>query len=803
MMMTLDISFSAKKLFFCIAVCLAMVLVSACSSKEDRKKNYFDRGMELYEQGNYSKASLEFRNVLQIDPKDADAYYMFGLLEEKEENWRKAFSLFFRATELNPKHLDAQVHLGTIYVLAGEIDKALQSADAALAIKADHAEALVLKGFALAKSGKNDEAISEALNAIESDPGNVEAASLLSALYADQGDLDRAIQIAEDSLAQHTDRVASYLLLARLYAKASKDEDVVRVLTDLIQSNPNELQHRLHLASYYKEKGNNDLSEGVIRQAVDDLPDSVDAKIALIAFLKSSGDKASAESLLQQYAAQYPERYAFKLELARHYISAKNSEEAINVLSDVIDHAGLKKEGLTARTLKASLLAREGASDQANKLIEEVLEADPKFKDALLVRAGIALISDDSDKGIADLRTLLKEDPSYVKAHRLKARAHLKRGEVGLARQSLEDAISLRPQEATTNFELVQLLIQIGEIEDAVVVLQKMRKFAPKELAVLRGLGIVNLKLKNWDELLDVAKTLQKEYKDEALGYYYEGIVLQNKKQLDESIPVLVHALELKPDAIDVLVALSKSFLNLDRSDDALAQIEKVLELNPDHYHALNLMGEIYLSNKQLKEAESALNRSLSIKDDWSVPYMNLVKIKLVEGKQSDAVDLMKKGFEKSHDPVLGIELANTQDNLGQIEEAIQTYQRILAKQPNHMLASNNLAMILLRGEPDQEKLDQALELVEQFSASENPIVLDTVGWAHIRRGETDKAISVLRRAHRKNTGLPEIDYHLALAYQKIGDIQAAKNHIDAALASGKSFEGLNEAKILKEKLAE
>ncbi|MCG8582633.1 MAG: tetratricopeptide repeat protein [Bacteroidales bacterium] len=797
----MDSSYKLDKLLFSMLVCFVLVVGTACSSKEDRKQSYFDRGMELYDQGNYTKARLEFKNVLQIDPKDADAYYMFGLLEEKEENWRKAFSLFFRAVELNPEHQDAQVHLGTIYVLAGETEKALEAAEAVLRITPDHAEALVLRGFAQAKSGKNDAAIEDVLNAITSDPGNVEAASLLSALYADRGELDRAIKIAQDSLAQHGDRVASYLLLARLHAKANDDKAVVQVLSDLIQSNSNELQHRLHLVSYYNEQGSNDKAESVLRQAVNDLPDSVEAKLALVSYLKTNKDMAGADALLKEYVVQNPNSQTYKLELAKHHISLNRKDEAIAVLSDVINQAELTSDGLMARTLKASILVKEGSIEQAGQLVKEVLEEDPKYKDALLVRAGIALVSEDPDRGIADLRTLLREDPGHVKAHRLKARSHLKKGEVELARQSLEDAVKVQPQEIATNFELVQLLIQTGELDDAKVVLQKMRKFAPKEISVLRGLGIVYLKQQNWDELLKIAKTIQSEYESEPLGYYYQGLVDQNKGRLEQSVESLTHSLELKPGAIDVLVALAKSHFGLQQVDEALKQVNQAVVADPKHYLAHNLIGEIHLSQKNFKEADKAFERSLSINDKWPVPYRNLVKVKLMEGKQSDAVAMLRRGFQNTLDPALGIELANAQDKLGQVAESILIYQQILDKYPENILAANNLAMILLRGEPDQAKQDQALKLVEGFSTSENPIVLDTLGWTHYKRGEMDKAISVLRRALRKSSDIPEIDYHLALAYQKIGDMEAAKTHLDAALSSGKPFEGISDAKSLQAKL--
>ncbi|MCG7899175.1 MAG: tetratricopeptide repeat protein, partial [Candidatus Thiodiazotropha weberae] len=767
----------------------------------DRKQAYFDRGMELFDQGNYTKARLEFKNVLQIDPKDADGYYMFGLLEEKEENWRKAFSLFFRAVELNPEHQDAQVHLGTIYVLAGETIKALEAAEVVLRITPNHSEALVLRGFALAKSGENDAAIEDVLSAISSDPGNVEAASLLSALYADRGELDRAIKIAKDSLEEHKDRVASYLLLARLYAKANDEDSVIQVLTDLIQSNPNELQHRLHLVSYFKEKGNSELAEGVLRQAVTDLPDSSEAKLALVSYLKSNKNSAAAESLLSDYVAQNPKNNTFKLELAKHHIGLNRKDEAIKVLSDVINQAVLAEDGLTARTLKASILVKEGSIKQAGQLVEEVLEEDPKYKDALLVRAGIALVSDDPDRGIADLRTLLREDPGHVKAHRLKARSHLKKGEIELARQSLENAVKAQPQETATNFELVQLLIQIGEFDDAKVVLQKMRRFAPKEISVLRGLGIVYLKQKNWGELQKIADTLQSEYEAEPLGYYYQGLVEESNGRLEQSVESLTRSLELKPGAIDVLVALAKSYFGLKQVDEALNQVNQAVNTDPKHYLAYNLLGEIHLSQNRLVEADEAFERSLSINEKWPVPYRNLVKVRLMEGKQADAIAMLRRGFQNSQDPALGIELANTQDKLGQVDESKRIYQQILDKYPENMLAANNLAMILLRGEPDQVKQDQALKLVEGFSTSENPIVLDTLGWTHYKRGEMDKAISVLRRALRKNSKIPEIDYHLALAYEQIGDMDAAKTHLDAALASGKPFEGITEAKSLQARL--
>lgn len=797
MKMNLDNQFSINKLLSLIIISLLLLLGTACADKTESKQKYFDRGMELFEQGNFTKARLEFKNVLQIDPKDANAYYMFGQIEEKEENWPKAYALFLRATELDPRHVDAQVHLGTIFALAGETEKALAAADAALEVKPNDAAAMVLKGFVKAKMGEKDAAINDVLAVIESDPSNVEASSLLAALYADQGEMERAIRIAKESLAKHTDRAASYLLLARLHAQAESHEEVVKVLSDLISNKPNDLQNRLHLATYFQKQGDNARAVEVLQQAITDLPQNMDAKLALIYLLKNQGEADRAEALLEQYVSETPEHTGLKLELARHYLAVGRDDEANNTLSQVIDLAGASEDGLAAKSMKASTLIKKQSIAEAGALLDEVLAADPKFKDALMIRAGLALMSDDADKGIADLRTLLREDPSYVKAHRLKARAHLKKGEIQLARESLEDAIKVQPEEAAANFELVQLLINTREFDDAIEVLQKMRRFAPGNVKVLQALALVHEKLAHWDEVEGVAQVLVTKHPENPLGYYFRGVSRLNRDMADRSLTDFEKVLEYKPDSIEALVGLAKGYFAMKKPDDALQRIEQVVKANPEHFAALNLKGEVHLSQKQWDLAEAAFNSARELSSQWPVPYRNLVKLNILKGSKDEVVGILEEGFDKTADSMLGIDLANNYSLAGRAQDAVEIYEEILKKHPKHLLASNNLAMLMLNDGANQGELDKALELVEGFELSENPIILDTLGWVHVKRGEIDKALPILQRAARKGSGLPDIDYHLGFAYFQQGRMEDAKRHINTALGSKKQFEGIEEAKAL------
>ena len=55
-----------------LVLMLAASLLIACGGKEERKAKYLERGKAYFEEQNFDKARVEFKNVLQIDPKTAE-----------------------------------------------------------------------------------------------------------------------------------------------------------------------------------------------------------------------------------------------------------------------------------------------------------------------------------------------------------------------------------------------------------------------------------------------------------------------------------------------------------------------------------------------------------------------------------------------------------------------------------------------------------------------------------------------------------------------------------------------------------
>ena len=85
---------------------LFLLTMSACSgSKEEAANRYLNSGIELFDQGELSKASVELRNALQIDPKLAEAYYYLALISEKNQNWKALFRNLSKVEQLDDNHI--------------------------------------------------------------------------------------------------------------------------------------------------------------------------------------------------------------------------------------------------------------------------------------------------------------------------------------------------------------------------------------------------------------------------------------------------------------------------------------------------------------------------------------------------------------------------------------------------------------------------------------------------------------------------------------------------------------------------
>ena len=56
-----------------IGLCLALTACTA--TPEEKKAKHMERGNKYFDQGKFNEAAIEYKNVIQADPKDAVAHH--------------------------------------------------------------------------------------------------------------------------------------------------------------------------------------------------------------------------------------------------------------------------------------------------------------------------------------------------------------------------------------------------------------------------------------------------------------------------------------------------------------------------------------------------------------------------------------------------------------------------------------------------------------------------------------------------------------------------------------------------------
>jgi predicted Zn-dependent protease len=180
----------------------------------------------------------------------------------------------------------------------------------------------------------------------------------------------------------------------------------------------------------------------------------------------------------------------------------------------------------------------------------------------------------------------------------------------------------------------------------------------------------------------------------------------------------------------------------------------------------------------------------------------HLIKISEVlkqTGKEGEAqARLAKYQAANPKDQMVGMLVADSYLAKRQYKQAIGSLESIIKVNPSNVAALNNLAWAY-----QQEKDARALPTAEQAYklAGQNPAILDTLGWILVEKGDTARGLDLLRKASAAAPDAQEVRYHLAAALAKSGDKAGARKELEKALASGKPFAAMDDAKSLMQQL--
>jgi tetratricopeptide (TPR) repeat protein len=428
----------------------AMLLLAACDSPEEREAAYLKSGKELYESGELSKAAIEFRNALKINPTGVEAKYFTALIFEKKGNVPRAISAFQDVALQDPNNREVQLKLGQYALMNADAVQASDRADKLIALDSNKPDGHTMKAAALLMMNKLPEAETEANTALTLKPHDEDATIVLASQRARQKKFEQAEAIVEEALQANPTSVPLLGFKLKLLADQNRKTEVEQVLRQLIEFDPTNPGHVVLLANELTAAGRLPEAREEFRRAIAANKDSQILLAAYADFLEKHVGTDEAIDEAKQLAGY---KATPSIPSCWHgFISRPTSWTEADAFKQLVEEFERSSDKLDAQVELARITMLRGDEQGALDQLATILKADSKNQSALTLRAGIRLKQGKFDESIADARAILSDAPTSTAALAILAKAYTATNEHELAigalrnRRGRADNVEVRKQ---------------------------------------------------------------------------------------------------------------------------------------------------------------------------------------------------------------------------------------------------------------------------------------------------------------------------------------------------------------------
>lgn len=379
-------------------------------------------------------ALADYDALLEIDPRNAEAYQRRGDIHLKKGNREKAKTDFQEALKLDPKNDAAKKALVTLapqsasdYVAlareqanADNFGEAVRSYTEAIRLDGRSAEAYTGRGSAYMNQNAQEPALADYTKAIELDSRALNAYNGRAGLYASRGDRERAVAdysrtIELASAGEKFENILALTGRADIYREQGKaalaladyDKGVAVAATDSMYNyilGPDVLlgRSRLHLAAGKREAARADLQAAL---KLNPKHEVVKAELA-----KLEPQPAAPQSAAAPQAAPAPQTAEEWLKFAMRQARQNDADGAIVSLTKCLD---LKADMLPCLVFRGNARAVKGQYDSASADYARAIALDPNHPAAYAGRGIMFAKQGKRDEAIRDLRTALRLKPDF------------------------------------------------------------------------------------------------------------------------------------------------------------------------------------------------------------------------------------------------------------------------------------------------------------------------------------------------------------------------------------------------------
>jgi len=659
------------------------------------------------DRGDRQAAVIELKNALQLAPDNAVVRYELGKLYLASQEYASAEKELTRARDGGHRADDLPTLLASALIGLRQPKRVLdeipvpEGAGPELA-----APLLALRARAQQMLGDVGAAEQSLAQADALRPDHPETLITRAQIEVMAGRQDQALGLLDRAIAADGKRAELWMMKADLLRLSKQREQALAAYRKVFDLDPGNVPGRIAVSLLHLETNDLDRAEAELAQVAKQAPEHPMARYlgAIIDFRRDRPNEAKAK--LQQVLKLAPDLLPAHLLAGAVEFSLGNLESAIahlgRVLERVPDHA-------YARKLMAAAMVGSGRLDEAQRLI-----------------AGL--------RGENDLLTAS-----------LQGDIALRRGDYAAARQHLEQASALAPDNPALLVELARSRMGSGDTAGAIEALNRAAELDTTTGRPDAILVQTHLRAGRNTDAMAAAERLIRERPQDPLGYHLVGLVRQATRDIAGARASYAEA--LKRDATYLPAATELARLDLKANDPKAARgrFESVLAKDPKNSRALIALAGMAATQKDEKAYVDLLARAKQANPKDPAPY-ELLALYWLERKDPAKAQLeAKAGLDASGhvrlydamgtaqlmqndrngalvsfqqwtkaapaDPRAHYKLALVQRMLGDTQAALQSLDRALAITPNAADVQSAKAVALAAAGRPEEGLRLARSL--------------------------------------------------------------------------------------------
>lgn len=776
-----------RRLLLSTAMALTLGLTLAgCKTSAEKADEYYQSGLELLEQGDVDRAMVQFRNVFDVEGTHYEARKALAETLVAQDRGGDAYGQYLRLAEQYPDDLDTRVALARMAFRAKNWDEFLRHATRAVELSPDSPEVQALDLARRYQEAREDDEqltaiATEAAELSKSRPDDVVLLDILLDRAGREDDMTKAKPLIDALIELQPDNPVRY---RQRLAYLVQQQDMAAIEAHLLQTIevfPEDDQAKADLLRFYMSQGQPEKAEGYLRDLAEDAPaDNPTPRADLIRFVEVQRGIDAAIEEIDTALEQGGDPMVFRVLRAGFTFQQGNAEAAITELREVLDGAEASEQTARIKVQLARMLLQTGNEAEARTLTDEVLAQNPSEPGALKLRAAWDIDADDTDAAITALRNALDQNPEDAEALSLMGSAYERAGEADLARDFLSQAAKASGNATLPSLRIAEMLFSEGRYRPAEDALLPALEQNSQNVQLLGLLGQVYLAMPDLPRAEGVIARLRDIADPQAvtMAEQLELARLNSQQGQDAALDYLQNLAQAEDAGLGPKLALIRANLSAGETEAALNLAQELAGEEPDNQQVLMVLAMTRAATGDTDGAIAGLSAILDDDPRASGASLALTRLQLAGNDPQAAMATLDRGLAARPDDMdLMFAKAGLHEQDGDIDQAIEIYERIYAANSNSIVIANNLASLLATWySEDAERVQRASAVARRLKDTDIPAFMDTYGWIQHLNGNSAEALPYLEGAAEGLPQDPMVQLHLGLVLN-------ANDRPDAAMA--------------------